>query len=306
MRLSLTDSGQLRGAERTPGGKYGSPFRRKMRWLFRNLTRAFIPRKYIAVSALRSVSDSGHYPEFARRAAQNARVFSTFKRNAIYREILEHVSEEQGAQYLEQIQGKWPCLIENIEKFKINDEVGDPIRATYPPVGEISPTTLRYLKVGCDLRELFGDLTGFNVVEIGGGYGGQFLLTDQLWQLASWTILDLDPVLQLISRYLECHLVSSVYRLNTLNRFDSRASAFDLAISDYAFSELPKALQLKYISKALGKATRGYMTMNSGKSTGDGQNMTIDELRIHFPDLLILDEVPLTSAENYILVWGQK
>jgi hypothetical protein len=65
-------------------------------------------------------------------------------------------------------------------------------------------------------------------------------------------------------------------------------------------------LQLKYISKVLSKAKRGYMTMNSGKTTGDGQNMTIDELRMHFPDLQTFEEEPRTSAENYILVWGQQ
>ena len=115
-----------------------------------------------------------------------------------------------------------------------------------------------------------------------------------------------DPVLQLISRYLECYLINSTYKPTTLNRFDSQTAKFDLVISNYAFSELPKPLQLKYISKVLSKAKRGYMTMNSGKTTGSGRSMTIDELRIHFPDLQILEEVPLTSADNYILVWGRR
>jgi len=261
---------------------------------------------YVTIDGLRSFSDDGSYPELARRAAQDVRIFAHFKRNKTYRGILEHVTEEQGEVYLEQIQKRWPGIVDEIERFKINDEVGDPIRFTYPLVGEISSTTLRYLKVACDLRELFGDLTAFDVVEVGCGYGGQFLLTDLLWQLGSWTMFDLDPVLQLISRYLESHVVNSVYKPTTLNRFDNRANGFDLAISNYAFSELPKAFQLKYISKVLSKAKRGYLTMNSGKVTGNGQHLTIDELRVHFPFLLILDEIPLTSAENYILVWGQQ
>jgi len=273
--------------------------------MFSILAHSLLKPKYVAIRGLRSASDSGYYPEFVRRAAQDARIFANFKRNPTYREVLEHVNHEQGAQYLEQIQKKWPELINDIEKFKINDKVGDPIRTIYPHVGEISPTTLRYLKVACDLRDLFGELTAFKVVEIGGGYGGQFLLTDRIWQLSSWTVFDLDPVLQLISRYLECHLINSVYKPTTLNRFDSHDAKFDLAISNYAFSELPKALQIKYITKILCKAKRGYMTMNSVKIAGDGQNITIEELRFHFPDLLILDEEPLTSVGNYIVVWGQ-
>lgn len=281
------------------------PIRQLQRQLVGSVTRMVVKPTYIAVPSLRSASDDGSYPEVARRAAQDASAFAKFKRNESYRVLLEHVSEEIGAQYLEQIEKKWARLIDEIETFKINDETGDPIRFTYPRVGEISPTTLRYLKVACDLRDLFGELTAFHVVEIGGGYGGQFLLADLLWDLASWTLLDLDPVLQLVSRYLECHLINSVYNPTTLNRFDSQRAGFDLAISNYAFSELPKALQLKYISKVLTKARRGYMTMNSGKAASDSLHMTIAELRMHFPALLILDEVPLTSAENYILVWGQ-
>lgn len=261
-------------------------------------------RTYIGLPDLRSWSDAGLYPEFVRRAAQDTRYFATFKRHPAYRSVLEHVSEEQGAHYLEQIQKQWPELISDIEKFKRNDQVGNPIRYTYPLTGEISPTTLRYLKVACDLRHLFGDLTGFHVAEVGVGYGGQILLTDMLWRLGSWTLFDLDPVLLLTSRYLECHMINSVYKPTTLNRFDGETAMFDLAISNYAFSELPRAVQLKYIIKVLSRAKRGYMTMNSGKTADDGRHLTIDELRTHFPTQIILDEVPLTSAENYILVWG--
>jgi hypothetical protein len=56
------------------------------------------------------------------------------------------------------------------------------------------------------------------------------------------------------------------YRPTTLNRFDERAAKFELAISNYAFSELPKVLQLRYITKVLSRAERLYMTMNSGTS----------------------------------------
>jgi putative sugar O-methyltransferase len=274
--------------------------------VLRRLTHLVLKPQHIAVQGLRSRSDTGFYPEVARRAAQDARSFATFKRNTAYREVLEHVDAKQGGQYLQQIQNKWPGLIEDIDRFKVNDAVGAPILATYQQIGRISPSTLRYLKVVSDLRELFGDLSGFEVAEIGGGYGGQFLIADQLWPLASWTIFDLDPVLLLTSRYLECHLVNSVYKPTTLNRFDCRTAQFDLAISNYAFSELPKPLQVKYISKVLAKAKRGYMTMNSGKALGDGQHMTTTELRTYFPSMAIIEEIPLTSSQNYVLAWGQQ
>jgi hypothetical protein len=244
------------------------------------------------------------YPEFARRAAQDSRRFASFKRNPVYRRILEHVTEGQGAQYLAEIGKKWPELIDRMPEFKANDDIGRPIRCNYPGVGEVSPTTLRYLKVCCDLRELFGSLEGFHVAEIGCGYGGQFFLADLIWPLGSWTLFDLDPVLQLTSRYLECQLINSAYRPMTLNRFDNQAPGFDMAISNYAFSEMPRALQLKYVAKVLSKAKRGYMTMNSGKVVRDNERLNIDELRQHLPGLQILDETPLTAPDNYIAIWG--
>lgn len=269
------------------------------------LLKSSVSLAHEALPGWRSESDNGLYPETVRRLATDTNEFMSFKRNLVYRQILEHVTEEQGIRYLQELQKKWPAIILDIDKFKINDSIGDPFLVTYPATGAISPTTLRYLKVAADLRELFGDLSGFNVAEIGGGYGGQFLLADSLWELGSWTMFDLDPVILLIERYLECHLTNSFYRAVTLNRFDQRTAQFDLLVSNYAFSELPIPVQLKYISKVLSKATRGYMTMNSGKhQTPNAQSMSAAELQQHIPLLSIVEESPLTSEDNYIIVWG--
>jgi hypothetical protein len=258
---------------------------------------------FIATEDLRSASDNGAYPEFVKQAVLETRLFTQFKRHPIYRQILEHVNQEQGEQYLEIISGKWPELLKRIDEFKANDRIGNPIQHTYPGVGAISPTTLRYLKVCCDLREAFGSLDGMDVAEIGVGYGGQFFLSDRVWQLGSWTMFDLDPVLQLTSRFLECHLINSAYLCTTLNRFDGRNAKFDLVISNYAFSEIPKQLQMKYIGKVMSKARCGYLTMNSGKADDCRDRLSIDELRKSFPSLQVLDEVPLTGHKNYILIW---
>jgi putative sugar O-methyltransferase len=257
---------------------------------------------YVTTHGLRSWSDDGFYPEFAREAAKDSHKFSRFRRNPIYRRVLEHVSEQQGSQYLSQIETDWPDLIGRIQEFKANDSIGSPLQYSYPRIGAVSPTTLRYIKVACDLRRIFGDLNGFRVAEIGCGYGGQFLIADMIWPLRSWTLFDLDPVLQLISRYLESFLVRSAYEPMTLNRFDSGEGAFDLLISNYAFSELPRALQAMYVEKVLSKAKRGYMTMNSGKT--EGEHFSIAQLGERLPNLKVLDEVPLTAPNNYILVWN--
>ena len=43
-----------------------------------------------------------------------------------------------------------------------------------------------------------------------------------------------------------------------------KINKIDLLINNYAFSELPKNLQIKYLEEVISKSTHGYMTMNSG------------------------------------------
>src|SRR5574340_843490 len=82
--------------------------------------------RFIALPETRSASDSGYYPEAVRRAAHSTRAFARFRRNPVYREVLEHVGEQQGHQYLEQILLKWPTVLDDPSKFTLNDRVGKP------------------------------------------------------------------------------------------------------------------------------------------------------------------------------------
>jgi hypothetical protein len=219
---------------------------------------------------------------------------------------LEHVSRAQGQEYLEIIKNEAHDLLGMLDKLKINDEVGSPLLYEYPDVGWISPTTLRYIKVAADIRNLFGDLALARIAEIGVGYGGQFLILDQLYRMR-YFLYDLPPVLEFASKYLESHILNSSYEAITLNQYDG-VGEYDLVISNYAFSELPRQLQQKYIEKIIYKSKRGYLTMNSGlpNSVFKNNKMTIDELRKHLPEFEILEERPNTTPGNYIIVRGHK
>lgn len=265
-----------------------------------------LPKTYVAVEGNRSASDNGLYVQFVERAVLDASVFSAFKQNRHYQEILEHLGEADGKAYLSIIDQEAPDLGREMERFKINDVVGSPTTYVYDRVGRISPTTLRYVKVASDLRQLFGDLSGARVAEIGVGYGGQMLVLDQIFRLGAYSLFDLPPVLKLVSRYLESHILNSSYRLCTLNQSDG-SDSYDLVISNYAFSELPSRLQTKYIEKVMSKSRRGYLTMNSGTKTSlfAGDHLLVDDLRRLLPPFEILEERPLTADGNFILVWGR-
>src|SRR5512137_673854 len=138
------------------------------------------------------------YLGVVQRAVTDRKAFAGFKREPDYQVVLEHVTEGLGRKYLDEIMRSWPESLALAGDIRKNDRIGGPRTFDYPPVCEIGPTTLRYWKVACDLRGLFGDLTGLEVAEIGAGYGGQFVVADAIWRFGSWTFFDLDPVLTLI------------------------------------------------------------------------------------------------------------
>jgi len=279
---------------------------RVARSLTHRVKRTLMPSSSTSPEWVRSSSDNGYYPEFCKRAAMSNRVFKNFKRSHAYRKILEHLKEEQGNRYLDIIRHDNPSLLEPgvWSQVRENDAVGNPYTFEYPVVGTASPTTLRYLKVCSDLKTLFGSLDGFTVVEIGAGYGGQCLLIDKLWAIAEYRMYDLDPVLSLLCRYLEHFLLRTRYVPLTLNRSAAVIQPLDLVISNYAFSELPRQLQDRYLQQIILKARRGYLTMNGGKDRTMRGKLTAEELLSLIGGSVILPEEPQTGHDNYILAWG--
>lgn len=263
-------------------------------------------KSFISREGLRSASDNGGYVAFVEDAVTTPAVFDNFKQSPVYQEILEHTSEEQGRQYLEIIASQSPSFLGMMDRFAVNDLIGGASVVNFSEDCKVSPSTLRYVKVASDLKALFGDsIDDGHIAEIGVGYGGQRLILDQVYRFRSYDMFDLPPVLALVSKYLESHLLSSCYATKTLNTHDG-AKRYDLVISNYAFSELPAAVQRLYVDKVLSKADRGYMTMNSGlpESFYSEGRMTLEELRVAIPGIRTLEENPSSFRGNYLLVWG--
>jgi hypothetical protein len=256
-------------------------------------------------SEFRSDSENGRYAASVDRALRSQKAFDNFKRDKNYREILEHVSREKGAQYLEILQSRNDGILDlGLNSVLVSDDIGNPIKHSYEGFSvPLSPTTLRYLKVASDLRLLFGDDLG-NVAEIGCGYGGQAIVNDQLLKVTFATLFDLPIVSRLIERYLDSYLLRGGYQATTINK--TIPADYDLVISNYAFSELPKEVQMAYVNKILRTSKRGYLTMNSGLS-GDRSigKFSLGELRNLLPEFNVFQENPETSPHNYVIVWGQ-
>jgi putative sugar O-methyltransferase len=248
-----------------------------------------------------SISDNYQYPQFCLTASTDLNQFMRFRRNPVYNQILEHVSENQGLDYLNIISLD-DSIVAKMSEFQLNDMLGSPRVYTFPGIGDISPTTLRYVKVLADLKRLFRTLNGLNVVEIGVGYGGQCRIVNAFFQPSSYVLVDIKPALLLAQRFLDHYIMNSSLSYFTMNEL--KPTAYDLVISNYAFSELPRSFQDAYLTKVIRNARMGYITYNE-ISPGHFHSYTASEIASMIPGSKILPEVPLTSPKNCIIVWGQ-
>jgi putative sugar O-methyltransferase len=250
---------------------------------------------------MNSISDSIDYRTICKLAAEDDNFFKTFKSHPSYNSILEHVSTEQGSLYIKYLDENFPNFMDRLIEFKNNDLHGGTKMSRYDVVGDISPTTLRYIKVLYELNHLFGDLTDKKIVEIGSGYGGQCFITRQIFKFYEYALLDLDEALLLSNRYLnELNINHRIIKIEQISDMDED---FDLVISNYAYSELNKNLQDLYWDKIIRKSKNGYFTLNFISHLCGIDSYSKEEIISKFLEKnpKILQEIPNTFENNMIL-----
>lgn len=255
-----------------------------------------------SISATQSDSELTSYLKLVKRGINNPQKFRAYFG---YRQILEHVTYAQGLLYLKRIRelalvtNKEMCLLPNL------DTIGKPRAFDYKELGYKSPTSLRYFSVASELRKIFGTDLGENIAEIGAGFGGQAVVLDQLFNLQSVTIFDLPEVNTLISNFIQQFKCKSEF--NFKSEPEQLNLKIDFVMSNYAFSELPRDLQMNYLEKLIIQSPRGYMIMNSGRSNYTGRSngkITLEELKAAIPNLQLGPEVPMTGPDNYVVFWN--
>jgi hypothetical protein len=239
--------------------------------------------------------DYNSYLKVCEKAAKDESVFKNFKRHPDYTPILEHVSYQQGLEYLSEIKQNCPNLLKYMDRFLTNDKIGNPNVYYFEDLKiNISPTTLRYIKVLSDLINLFGRLDEMNIIEIGGGYGGQCKIINDVYNPASYTLVDLPEVLKLNNKYLK-----DIENIILRNIDDLSEIHYDLCISNYAFSEVERKYQIFYAEKIIKNSDRGYITCNFIVS----ENLSKEEIFALKLNYTIYQEKPLTYDGNLIYTW---
>ena len=247
------------------------------------------------------------YSLLCEQAANDDRIFETFRNRPEYTGVVETVDYSTGKEYLNIVMSQSPEFADVFEKFKSTDKLGNPKVYGYL-YGLFSPTTLRYIKVLSDLKNYFGSLNGMRIIEIGGGYGGQCKVISDLFEFESYTLVDLQPCLRLAKKYLDKLEVKNVSYC-TSHDLTGKCN-YDLVISNYAFSEITRNVQDIYIKKILNKSSRGYMLCNFITHGTQINSYTESELinLLNNNIWALKGKPPLTSLDIFssisLLVWG--
>lgn len=200
------------------------------------------------------------YLEICDKASQHEDAFNTFKSKGEYSHIVATAMPQSFAlNYYNLMKDQFPNILIMHEKFATNDMYGDSLIHTFDDV-KLSFDTLRYMYTACKLVSKFGDLSELNIVEIGGGYGGQCkIISDLCKRVKSYTLIDLAKPLKLQSTYLQKFQLRNI---NFMDAFNYEPGKYDLVISQYAFSECGIDVQIEYYNKILKNCTHGYIVNN--------------------------------------------
>ena len=241
-----------------------------------------------------STSDNNIFPNFCELASNDEKVFNVFKRNPELTAILEHVTVQEGYECFLHFK-KNKEIVNILSKFNINDVHGNPVIYNYE-FGNFSPSTLRYIKILSDLSQL--QLNNINIVEIGGGYGGQYTVLRQFATPKSYTFIDLPLVLKLQKKYVEKNKLDDIqvnfYSSDNLPNIDA-----DLVISNYAFSECITDIQDIYIDRVIKTSKNGYFIYNNFEGYKHEEFIKI----LNSKKIKTFDEKPKTGTNNVLLVW---
>jgi hypothetical protein len=246
-----------------------------------------------------SISDENKFKTLCKNAYENDTIFDGFKSNTSFTEILEHTTYDQGIGYISEIEKDTKVDLNLMYKFKDNDTQGNPKKYLFKdPYGEISPSTIRYIKVLNDIINLFGDLSNFSIVEIGVGYGGQSKIIQDHFNIKEYNYVDLPEVLNLTKKYLKKY---NYKNLNFLDFTDLPQKKYDLVISNYAITECSQDIQDLYIKNIINNSSHCYITGNDIGEYFSFKNYNKKEWGEKIPNSKFMDETPLTHHKNYIL-----
>ena len=215
------------------------------------------------------------YESFIKSVIENDNLENVnFKSIPNYNAILEHVTFEQGNEYIKCIKNNFPRIsFANIlECVTINDKYGCPKKDEFNfsdgQTLNCSPTSLRYVFHSLIILQHYkNNQSCKNIAEVGCGYGGLFLAICYFSKfldinIDSYSFIDLPKVCELIKKYLEMHkdIIHIDYSIHSAYNYGSDVDKRDLfLISNYCFTEISNEHRNKYIETLFPKISNGFI-----------------------------------------------
>jgi hypothetical protein len=204
----------------------------------------------------------------------------SFKSDVRYQLVLEHVTHNQGLQFIDQIRAEYPTYWDGIlavlpEIVRENDRYGTPAVEPCDLLGfPCSPSNFRYLSQAMRLfthAESLG-LQAIHVLELGAGYGGLALYVYRLAHLfpslfiAAYTTVDLPDAATVQSR-MAAALNVPIVSVNGLDEMAiawalKRSQASRFLFSAYAFSEFDADTRAWYVEHLVRHCDHGVVIWN--------------------------------------------
>ncbi|MFD2262459.1 hypothetical protein ACFSM5_06125 [Lacibacterium aquatile] len=266
------------------------------------------------MAARTSISDTSAYLAKVTEAVESDEAFARFRVQPYLAAIFDIVGSTGMQQafinnHLDVAEKVFPALMSLLGLARLNDTIGGaPVFPTRHGV-DLSAATARYFKYLADLRHMFGRLDGWNIVEVGGAYGGLSALMHSTYQgHASHRLYDLPEVNRLAARYHHSLGVSGVSYHTSAELDDGAPVPSDLFISTHALSEINRDLQQVYIDRLVKPARHGYVLYNHFFEDEGSEIMALAEFAAQIPGCKLVADLPFvlqTDARHpsTLIVW---
>jgi putative sugar O-methyltransferase len=183
-----------------------------------------------------------------------------------------------------------------------------------------SPNVYKYLYELMELRSSFGDPEGFlkswNILEVGGGYGGLATTVGHFYGdvVGDYNVVDLAPVCKLQRKYLDAigsSITDKFKCIPSTERGALEGKDIDLFISFFSISEQKKEVVDFYFKEYASKSKRGYLQLNYDEETYWGMEQgrynilqIFKEVYKLHPDAVLMGPGACGVYNHHRIKWG--